>query len=234
LPEEKALINRMGFNNKGSADLAVRLKTLRASKHWPKVPIGVNLGKSKVTPLDKATEDYVTSINRLVGLADYFTINVSSPNTPGLRSLQSREHLELLLPAVVKSAAGTPVFLKLAPDLTDEAIDEAVNLAIEAGIGAIIATNTTIRRDLLTNDPNQPGGMSGAPLWPFARDRILAVLRSSDGRIPVIGVGGINSPQQAIELLEAGCVALQLYSALIYEGPGLPSKLNNAIRVHRG
>jgi dihydroorotate dehydrogenase len=233
LPEERALINRMGFNNEGSEALAHRLRTLREAGRWPDVPVGANIGKSKITPIEAATSDYITSIERLVGLADYFTINVSSPNTPGLRKLQSQEHLTELLPATFEAAKGTPVFLKLAPDLTDEAIQEAVDLAIASGISAIIATNTTIRRDLLTRDPNEAGGMSGAPLWPFARDRILAVLKASDGRIPVVGVGGIRSVEQAVELLNAGCVALQLYSALIFDGPGLPSKLATGIRSQR-
>jgi dihydroorotate dehydrogenase len=232
LPEERALINRMGFNNQGSANLAVRLRKLRESGNWPEIPVGVNVGKSKVTPIEEATDDYVTSIERLVGLADYFTINVSSPNTPGLRQLQTKAHLEQLLPAALSAAQGIPVFLKLAPDLTDEAIQEAVDLAIAAGISAIIATNTTVRRDLLKTDPDEAGGMSGAPLWPLARDRILAVLKASDTRIPVIGVGGIRSAEQALELLDAGCVAIQLYSALVFDGPGLPSRLSQGIRMH--
>ncbi len=233
IPSERALINRMGFNNHGSEALAHRLRRLRASDKWPSVPVGANVGKSKITPLDDATADYVASIQRLQGLADYFTINVSSPNTPGLRNLQSREYLEELLPAAVNAAAGAPVFLKLAPDLTDEAIDEAVDLAVDNGIGAIIATNTTIRRDLLQHDPNQAGGLSGAPLWPFAKDRILQVLDASNDRIPVIGVGGIYRVDQATELLNAGCVALQLYSGLIFEGPGLPSRLSKGILRNR-
>lgn len=234
LPDEGALINRMGFNNQGSSGLASRLRILRESGRWPAVPVGVNIGKSKITPIEEATDDYITSIERLVGLADYFTINVSSPNTPGLRKLQSQEHLAQLLPATFKAAKGTPVFLKLAPDLTDQAIEQAVDLAVSSGISAIIATNTTIRRDLLTTDPNEAGGMSGAPLWPFARDRILSVLKASDGRVPVVGVGGIRRPEQALELLKAGCVALQIYSALIFDGPGLPSRLAKGIRSHTG
>jgi len=229
LPKERALINRMGFNNHGSANLALRLRALKEKGHWPDIPVGVNVGKSKVTPIAEATADYVLSIDRLVGLADYFTINVSSPNTPGLRKLQSQDHLAELLPAAFEAAKGTPVFLKLAPDLTDEAIQDAVELAISAGISAIIATNTTVRRDLLETDPDEAGGMSGAPLWPLARDRIFAVLQASSNRIPVIGVGGIYNADQAVELLDAGCVAIQIYSALIFDGPGLPSRLSQQI-----
>ena len=223
----------MGFNNRGSQDLADRLRVLRDSGKWPKIPVGANVGKSKITPLEEATSDYVTSIQRLQGLADYFTINVSSPNTPGLRNLQSKDYLEELLPAAFEAAKGTPVFLKLAPDLTDEAIDEAVHLAIDSGIGAIIATNTTIRRDLLREDPNEAGGMSGAPLWPHSKDRILQVLHAAAGRIPVIGVGGIHTAAQAVELMNAGCTALQIYSGLIFEGPGLPQRLYKGIEAAR-
>ena len=201
LPAEGALINRMGFNNRGVKTSQIVWCAQGLGK-WPKIPVGANVGKSKITPLEEATSDYVTSIQRLQGLADYFTINVSSPNTPGLRNLQSKDYLEELLPAAFEAAKGTPVFLKLAPDLTDEAIDEAVHLAIDSGIGAIIATNTTIRRDLLREDPNEAGGMSGAPLWPHSKDRILQVLHAAAGRIPVIGVGGIHTAAQAVELMK--------------------------------
>jgi dihydroorotate dehydrogenase len=229
LLSDKALINRMGFNNEGSAALAIRLRELRESGNWPTVPVGANVGKSKVTPLEDAVDDYATSVRRLKGLADYFTVNVSSPNTPGLRALQGRDHLERLLPAVLQEAGDAPVLLKLAPDLENEAIQEVADLAVSTGLSGLIATNTTIRRDLLTTDPHQAGGMSGRPLWPFARDRIQAVLGAVNGRIPVIGVGGVHSAYQAKELLDAGCAAVQLYSAMIYEGPGLIGKINRSL-----
>lgn len=229
LVDERAIINRMGFNNGGSAALAARMERLRSRGHWPSVPVGANLGKSKVTPLEDAAQDYATSARRLAGLADYFTINVSSPNTPGLRSLQDAEPLRRIIDAVKDAADGTPTALKLAPDLTDEAIHDAVGLAQAAGIDAIIATNTTIRRDLLSRDPNQGGGMSGAPLWPFARDRIGVALDAAAGRVPVVGVGGIESAQQVQELLDLGCVAVQLYSSLIFQGPGLIRRLRRDV-----
>lgn len=227
LPADRAIINRMGFNNGGSEALAERLRALHAAGRWPDVPVGANIGKSKITPLSEAPGDYEASVRRLVGLVDWFTVNVSSPNTEGLRSLQDREGLSRLLPAVIDAASGTPVLLKLAPDLSDEAIDEAVGLARELGVTGIVATNTTITRPGLSHDPGQAGGLSGRPLWPLARDRIQRVLDAA-GDLPVVGVGGLSTPEQVLELLEAGCVAIQLYTALIYEGPGLPARLSRA------
>lgn len=229
LPEERALINRMGFNNEGSQALADRLRALRDSGRWPETPVGANLGKSKVTPLEDAPGDYATSASRLAGLVDWFTINVSSPNTPGLRDLQDASFLRELLPAVMEAAGDTPVWLKLAPDLGDEAIHEAVALARAEGLRAIVATNTTIRRDLLGHDPGEGGGLSGRPLAAFARDRIGVVLDAA-GDLPVVGVGGIERSDQVQGLLDAGCAAVQLYTAFIYEGPGLPGRLHRGLR----
>jgi dihydroorotate dehydrogenase len=228
IPEDGALINRMGFNNHGSAALADRLWRLRAADRWPDVPVGANIGKSKITPLEEAPADYVTSVERLRGLVDWFTVNVSSPNTPGLRDLQAPEALGALLDAVLQAAEGTPILLKLAPDLTPDALAQAVELAIGAGVSGIVATNTTIGRDGLTRDPGQAGGLSGRPLWPLARDRILTALDVAGGRVPVVGAGGIHRVEQVRELLDAGCVAVQLYTGLVFEGPGLPA------RLHRG
>jgi len=229
LVDEAGLINRMGFNNRGSADLAARLRTLRNQDQWPAVPVGVNIGKSKITPIDEATSDYVTSAERLQGLADYFTVNVSSPNTPGLRSLQDRDTLSELLPAVMEAAGPTPVFLKLAPDLADASVAELVDLACTLGVSGVIASNTTIRRDVLKADPQQAGGLSGRPLWPLARHCVQIALDAASGRIPVIGVGGIETADQVQELLDAGCAAVQVYTAFIYHGPGLPGRLNRAL-----
>lgn len=226
LADDAALINRMGFNNHGSEALATRMRALREAGRWPAVPVGANVGKSKVTPLESAVDDYVISIRRLQGLADYFTINVSSPNTPGLRSLQDRDTLSRLLPAALAAARGTPVLLKLAPDLEDDAIVDAVELGRAVGIQGIIATNTTIGRTGLSRDPGEAGGLSGAPLWPLARRKIGVALQAAGGRLPIVGVGGIHTAAQARELLAAGCAAVQVYTALIYEGPGLIRRLN--------
>jgi dihydroorotate dehydrogenase len=193
------------------------------------VPVGANVGKSKVTPLEEAAGDYALSVRRLAGLADWFTVNVSSPNTPGLRSLQDPQQLAAILGAVQKEAKGTPVLLKLAPDLDADALGAAVEIAVENGLAGIIATNTTLSRQGLKADPHEAGGLSGRPLWPIARVAIGHVLAASAGRLPVIGCGGVSSADQARELLTAGCAAVQLYSALVLEGPGLPARVNRAL-----
>lgn len=229
LLDDEAIINRMGFNNHGSEALALRARVLRDRGRWPAIPVGANVGKSKVTPLEEAPQDYATSILRLQGLFDWFTVNVSSPNTPGLRSLQDPEVLGTLLDAAVQAAHGTPVLLKLAPDLEDHALAEAVELAITRGVSGIIATNTTITRPGLRRDPGEAGGLSGRPLWPLARSRVQVALAAASGRIPVIGCGGVDSPERASELLEAGCTAIQLYTGLIFRGPGLPSQIHRSL-----
>jgi dihydroorotate dehydrogenase len=229
LPADGALINRMGFNNHGSEALATRLRQLRERGRWPAVPVGANLGKSKATPLDEAAADYATSARRLAGLADWFTVNVSSPNTPGLRSLQDPEQLGRILDGVLAEVGAAPVFLKLAPDLEPDALADAVGLAIARGAAGIIATNTTVSRDGLTRDPGEAGGLSGRPLWPLARARILTALDAAAGRVPVIGCGGVHTVAQARELLDAGCAAVQLYTGLIFDGPGLPARLNRGL-----
>lgn len=231
LVDEAALINRMGFNNEGSQALAERTQALRSSGRWPSVPVGANLGKSKLTPIEDATADYLESIERLKSSVDYFTVNVSSPNTPGLRSLQQADALNELLSAVIPAADGLPVFVKFSPDLEDDALSEAVDIAIQTGCTGIIATNTTRTRPGTTGRLKEDGGMSGAPLWPLSRARIQHILDAADGRIPVIGAGGIRSPEQAQELLDAGCVAVQLYSGLIFEGPGLIHRINDGLRT---
>jgi dihydroorotate dehydrogenase len=230
LVEERGLVNRMGFNNEGAAALAGRLRALRAEGHWPKhAPVGANLGKSKVIPNEEAVADYLASLDALRGLADYFVVNVSSPNTPGLRALQEKEPLQRLLEAVVPAASGTPVFLKLAPDLPDEALAEAVDVAVNAGCAGILATNTTLTRPGTTGRLDQAGGLSGAPLWPLARQKIATVVQAAAGRVPVVGIGGISTADQVLDLLRLGCAATQLYSAFIYEGPTLPSRIHREL-----
>ncbi len=234
LPSEAALINRMGFNNRGSAALAARLRALREAGRWPTVPVGVNVGKSKVTPVEAAADDYVLSLERLAGLADYFTVNISSPNTPGLRSLQDSAALSRLLPAVMTAAGATPVLLKIAPDLGDEAVAEVVELAVAHGLAGLIATNTTIRRDVLARDPGLEGGLSGRPLAPLARQTIATALAVARGRLPVVGVGGLETAAQVRDLLRLGCSAVQVYTALIYRGPGLPARLGRELAAGEG
>jgi dihydroorotate dehydrogenase len=219
----------MGFNNQGSEALANRLRGL-ADKGWTSpVPVGVNIGKSRITPLEEAVEDYLSSVGVLRDVADYFTVNVSSPNTPGLRELQRGDHLRRLLGEVCEAAGQLPVMVKLSPDLSDEDLADAVQTAIDAGCAAIITTNTTLQRPGTTGRLQQAGGMSGAPLWPIARAQIGKTLALAGGRIAVIGAGGIKSPAQAQELMAAGCAAIQVYSGMIFEGPGLIHRLNDAL-----
>lgn len=220
LPDDGALINRMGFNNGGAEALRARLVAMDEQGTRPDVPIGANVGKNKDTPNNRAEEDYLAGVQSLEGLVDWFTVNVSSPNTPGLRDLQEPERLRRLLSVVVDAATDTPVFLKLAPDLEPSAMAEAVGVAIDAGCSGLIATNTTISRPGTTNRLGENGGLSGRPLWPLARERIATVIAATQGRVPVIGVGGVSTPDQVEELLALGCAGVQVYTALIYEGPG--------------
>jgi len=228
LVPERGLINRMGFNNKGSEALGRRLRALREAGRWPAVPVGCNIGKSKITPLDDeaVAADYLASVARLRDVADYLAVNVSSPNTPGLRSLQAVEPLRRLVEVIVPAAGKVPVLVKLAPDFEPEALAEVVEAVVQSGAAGIIATNTTLSRPGTTGRLDQAGGLSGAPLWPLARSRIETVIQTVAGRIPVVGVGGVASAAQVRELLDLGCAAVQLYSGLIFEGPGLVHRIH--------
>ncbi|ULR49313.1 quinone-dependent dihydroorotate dehydrogenase [Streptomyces deccanensis] len=227
LVADRALINRMGFNNEGSLAVAARL-----ASRTPvfKTVVGVNIGKTKVVPEDEAAADYVKSTERLAPYADYLVVNVSSPNTPGLRNLQATEALRPLLTAVREAADRTvrtrrvPLLVKIAPDLADEDVDAVADLAVELGLDGIIATNTTIARDGLglKSEPSlvkETGGLSGAPV----KDRSLAVLRRLyarvGDRITLVGVGGIENAEDAWQRILAGATLIQGYSAFIYEGP---------------
>ncbi|MYT69319.1 MULTISPECIES: quinone-dependent dihydroorotate dehydrogenase [unclassified Streptomyces] len=242
LVQDRALINRMGFNNEGSLAVAARL----ASRNPVfRTTVGVNIGKTKVVPEAEAVGDYVKSTERLAAFADYLVVNVSSPNTPGLRNLQATEALRPLLTAVREAADRTvrsrrvPLLVKIAPDLADEDVDAVADLAVELGLDGIIATNTTISREGLktTGDVvNETGGLSGAPL----KERSLEVLRRLyarvGDRITLVGVGGIENAEDAWQRILAGATLIQGYSAFIYEGPfyaraihkGLAARLNNS------
>ncbi|WP_435206365.1 quinone-dependent dihydroorotate dehydrogenase [Micromonospora sp. bgisy143] len=219
LPASEAVINRMGFNNAGAAALAARLAALPRPIG---VPLGISLGKSKVTPLDEAVEDYLTSYRALRGHGDYFAVNVSSPNTPGLRSLQDRAHLDALLGALV---GEKPVLVKIAPDLTEAAIAELLEVCLARGAAGVIATNTTLSRDgLVPGDAArgaETGGLSGRPLTGRARDVVAFVHRETGGRLPIIGVGGVLDPDDAARMFDAGAALVQLYTGFIYRGPAL-------------
>lgn len=230
LPKDRALVNRMGFNNRGSADAVPRL----ARAH--RTIVGVNIGKTKVVPEGEAIGDYVASAKRVGPHADYVVVNVSSPNTPGLRDLQATEKLRPLLAAVrealneVCPSRRVPLLVKIAPDLADEDVDAVAAMALSTGLDGIIATNTTIRRDGLESSSAEiercgAGGLSGPPVHQRALE-VLKRLRETVGdRLTLISVGGIETPAQARERIEAGATLVQIYTALIYEGPFLPKRL---------
>ncbi len=242
LPHSGALINRMGFNNAGAAALAGRLDRLTADgRHRPlPVPLGISLGKSKLTPLSGAVEDYVTSLRTLYRFGDYFAVNVSSPNTPGLRSLQDAGQLTELLAALTGEAralAGSqpprPLLVKVAPELTDSALAELLEVCVQQGVAGIIATNTTVGRNGISamdrHTGTQPGGLSGRPLHNRAVHTVRFVHRECAGRLPVIGVGGIDDARDALRMLDAGASLVQLYTGLIFRGPELVRQINRAL-----
>jgi dihydroorotate dehydrogenase len=235
LPEDQALINRMGFNNEGVEAMVRRLK------NRPKnLIVGGNIGKNKTTPNEKAREDYLFSFKALFGLVDYFVVNVSSPNTPNLRELQEKGPLLDILQALQKENSGNgrkPILLKIAPDLTEGQLDDIIDIVRESGIDGIIATNTTIDRSALHMEKEKveaigAGGLSGLPLKEKATGVIRYLSERSNGEIPIIAVGGIFSGKDAIEKLQAGASLVQIYTSFIYEGPGIIKKINQEIAAH--
>ena len=222
LAEDRAIINRMGFNNEGLEPFAARL-----ARRPTRTAIGANLGANKDTE-DKAA-DYVIGLKKLAGLADYFTVNISSPNTPGLRALQGREALDDLLGRIHEARPddGAPVFLKIAPDLIGEEIGMIVEASIAHRIDALIVSNTTLERpaSLRSAYKGEAGGLSGAPLKPFAQKALEAAAEAAGGRLPLIAVGGIADGADAYARIRAGASAVQVYSALIYEGPGMVGRI---------
>ncbi len=242
LPADRAVVNRMGFNNHGAEVVAQRLARRRLRRHHREVVVGVNIGKSKVVPeddLDAVVEDYEKSTRLLAPYADYLVVNVSSPNTPGLRNLQSTERLRPLLRAVRRQADAVtdehvPLLVKIAPDLADEDVLAVADLALELALDGIVATNTTTGREGLRSDPAEieqagAGGLSGAPL----RVRAVEVLRLLRGRVgedlTIIAVGGIGDARDARERLDAGASLLQAYTAFVYEGAGWPTRVQREL-----
>lgn len=231
LPEDNALINRFGFNNDGAEVVTARLRRV---KPLAPVPVGINLGKSKTTPLDKAPEDYLHSLQQLWPVADYFVINVSSPNTPNLRELQEKTRLAELLQAIMNEVNARPdtrpVLLKIAPDLSWEQLDEVLELALGHGVAGLIATNTTTSRQGVSHPlRNEVGGLSGEPLKMRSLE-VLHHLRAQLGNsLPIISVGGVSSVEDVYERLEAGASLVQLYTALVYQGPRLVRALNQGL-----
>ena len=233
VPDE-ALINRMGFNNPGAEALAAKLAQWRARGRWPAHPVGINLGKSKITPLESAAEDYANSLRLLWPHADFFVVNVSSPNTPNLRQLQDKAALDEILAslqAVNAACAGNstspkPILVKVAPDLTFEALDEILELVGPRKLAGIVATNTTIARPSTSDAELQKvyaetGGLSGKPLHARSTEVIHHLHRQTQGRLPIIGVGGIFTAADAWEKITAGASLIQIYTGLVYEGPAI-------------
>ena len=234
LPRDRALINRMGFNNRGSADAVERLARPR------RTIVGVNIGKTKAVPESDAIADYVSSAKRVGAYADYVAVNVSSPNTPGLRDLQTTEKLRPLLVAVreaLREASLTrrvPLLVKIAPDLADEDIDAVTDVAIELGLDGVIATNTTIGRDGLDSDPAQvancgAGGLSGPPIERRSLEVLKRLRQRAGDRLVLISVGGIENAEQAWARIQAGATLVQVYTAFVYEGPLLPKRLATGV-----
>jgi dihydroorotate dehydrogenase len=243
---DRALVNRMGFNNPGAEEIARQLAEWRELGRWPAHPVGINLGKSKITPLESAAEDYAKSLRALWRFADFFVINVSSPNTPNLRQLQDKAALDDVLAAaqsvnaeLARTIAPThgpkPILVKVAPDLSFEALDEILALAAPRQLAGIVATNTTIARPE-TSDPalrrvyEETGGLSGGPLRARSTEVVRHIFRQTRGALPIIGVGGIFNADDAWEKFTAGASLVQIYSGMVYEGPGIARALVLGLR----
>lgn len=238
VPDQRALINRMGFNNGGAAALTARLS---ADRPLLPVPVGVNIGKNRDTPAERAADDYVRCLEMVYPVADFVVVNVSSPNTPGLRALQDAAALDELLAAVaaarrrLAAAPGSeprPLLVKISPDLGPAELDAVIEAAVRRGVDGIVATNTTVRRPGLAGPAAaRPGGLSGAPLLHLSNRVVAAVHRRTGGRLPVIGVGGIMSAQDAYAKIKAGASLVQVYTGFVYGGPGFVGRLVRELDV---
>lgn len=224
LPEDEALINRMGFNNEGADRIGGRLDR----EPQPDVPLGVNIGKSKSTPLEEAADDYLYTYERVGSAGDYVAVNVSSPNTPGLRSLQNRESLEEIL-GTLKEAGASPLLVKLSPDLPDPAVEDALGVVDDLDLDGVIATNTTTSRPDSLENPNkaETGGLSGKPIESEATEQIRFIAERTD--VPIIGVGGVSDAAGAYEKIRAGASLVQLYTGLVFEGPAIAREINEGL-----
>ena len=232
---DNALINRMGFPNDGADEIAARLARLPK----PAIPVGWSIGKSKVTPQEEALEDYLYSLRKLNAFADFFTANVSSPNTPGLRKLQDKQPLDQLLHALVEETEhiaeqvgqtqAKPVLVKISPDLTEGQIDDVIDVCLSRKVRGIIATNTTLTREGLQKSTTEIGGLSGRPVYSRSLDVVEYLCKRLDGKLPVIGVGGIFGPDDARRMFDVGASFIQIYTGFIYEGPGIVKRMNRAL-----
>jgi dihydroorotate dehydrogenase len=223
-PAASALINRFGFNNPGADGAAGRLLKLRQSGRWPSHPVGINIGKSKLTPESEATQDYLYSLKALSPFADYIAVNVSSPNTPGLRNLQAKASIKKLVAALAKQTAK-PLFVKFAPDMADAALLASADACMASGASGLILTNTTLSRQGLGEGAFPEGGMSGAPLLQRSNACLALLARHFKGRVPLIGVGGILRAQDAQDKLDLGASLVQVYTGFIYQGPGFARRI---------
>lgn len=226
-PAKTALINRMGFNNAGASTIAKRLAKLKSSGRWPSVPVGINIGKSKVTPNDQAASDYATSFRLLLPFGDYFTINVSSPNTPELRALQERDSLIRIIRGLRAVDAGKPVLVKIAPDLDNAQLAEIADVANTEGLSGLIATNTTLDQSAVPPEARQQGGLSGAPLSRRSTE-VIQTLRTHT-TLPIIASGGVMTGADAREKIDAGASLVQIYTGFVYAGPALVRDICSAL-----
>lgn len=228
LPEDNALINRLGFNNEGTRKVVERLKKIQ-----PNCILGVNIGKNKDVPNEAAIENYLASFDLAFEVADYIAVNVSSPNTPNLRELQKAENLEELLGALQKRNAelsGKPLLVKIAPDLSDAEIEAIVDISLRLNLAGIIATNTTINKESLKTKIDESGGLSGKPLQTKSNEVISKIYRYSEGKIPIIGVGGIFTAQDAFEKIAAGACLIQAYTGFVYQGISFAREINSGLQ----
>ena len=218
-PKHRALINRMGFNNRGAEEVARRMRDLKATGRWPQIPVGFNIGKSRAVSNEEAASDYRKSFVTLAPFADYIAVNVSSPNTPGLRQLQEIPKLRKILQGLREAGPQIPLLVKIAPDLSDTEALQIAEMAEEIGLAGIIATNTTLDHSALAGCQDQEGGLSGEPL--AARSTELVRLLSSKSRLPIVASGGVMDAASAAAQWRAGASLLQVYTGLVYRGPGL-------------
>jgi dihydroorotate dehydrogenase len=241
LPEDEALINRLGFNNLGAVAIAAKLDAMRARGGLPKIPLGMNIGRTKIIETKDAVADFLACFERLYPYGDFFTLNVSSPNTPNLRDLQEKSLLRDLLSAVQQKNRGLasgnkfepkPVFVKIAPDMEFPQVDEIIDVVTSAQLTGIVATNATafMRENLKSRNGTEPGGLSGKPITAKVTNFVSHIYKQTAGRLPIVGVGGIFTSEDAYDKIRAGASAVQIYTGWIYEGPGAVKRINLGLR----
>jgi dihydroorotate dehydrogenase len=239
LPEDQALINRLGFNNDGATTIAERLRMLRERGGPLTIPLGINIGRSKIVETKDAVSDFLTTFEKLYPYGDFFTLNVSSPNTPELRDLQEKKLLQALLHAIQKKNRQLadrlrhlpkPILVKIAPDMEFSQADDVVDVVLSESVTGIIATNATaVLRETLISGSKEPGGLSGKPLRALATSFVRYLYRATGGKLPIIGVGGIFTAEDAYEKIKAGASAVQIYTGFIYEGPAAVKRINQGL-----